>query len=182
MSGIYVGVSKLLGADTPMLGLFTRRPRKKGAIITEYGGELRTADTIAASPDARSHVMAAKGGGVPSVYDGKATAAHFSLTNLVVNREQKHHYVLPSQPENMSQGERDVFHRRFYESGVGYMANSPNKGMKSNVTLKHVRRDVHGLYPMAVFLVASRDIEEGGEILLNYNWTSPSLLRLIDRA
>lgn len=151
--------SEQVVAGQPMLGLFAGREFQAGDVITQYCALIKD------DPKHCVRAYTARICGSMWHSDGSTFAECF-------NRET---YPLPGQPTTLWKNGADAATiREIQTTGVGYMANNPDVHGHTNARRSQYRADRGGLLPDVVFLVATKPIRAGEEILTRYNQSMPT--------
>ena len=141
---------------TPMLGLFAKARFYKGDVVTEYGGILRSVSEMRESVPREKWTHARRIPGSDYVRDGYDMSLTFDRTfQDAISYPTSSEYVR--------------------SHGIGFMANT---GSRREINVRIVscppRRD--GMTPDWLFLVATRRINPGDEIISPYNNLDPSVV------
>lgn len=172
---VFVGRSRLLSGQSPsrnspkmVLGLFAGVAFKRGSIITEYGGILRSSKHVLV----RSHARRVPG--TDEVRDGLALALllrsrEAELEKVDGKNIDAQHVISPLLLAPLA--------KVLSHGGLGYMSNTAPRKLL-NARVRNVNTLRGGLGGVAMFFVATRDIAEGEEIFTAYHNTESRSFRL----
>ena len=169
LAGTQPSLSPLRVSDrtrpSTLLGLHTAVPIARGSTITGYGGYFRSEADLKGDSLAGSHVLH-----VPLSMlhlDGKPLSRLFHGGGIVDSRERVR--IVP-------RGIQAAVDQLIF--GCGFMANGSTPHNRANCRIKFCQ--INDCSPAAyAFLVAKKPIAAGEELILDYHWKKPDLLRTL---
>lgn len=169
---VYVGIAVLPLKEDVMLGLFANSAIAKNEIVTEYGGELSNKSDFKKGPGPdKSHARAIPG--TDWVLDGKHYSRLFQRTDVERVKNGTLSVAHAKRIRFFPHGDQET-NAKIMMSGIGYMSNTAAKS-KLNVKIVTVFTGREAMGPPRIFLMATREIEAGEEILSPYNNNDPEV-------